>query len=1305
MKGRNVYAYLFCWLFFAGVSLTQSFGQTITTGAVAPTSVCREGTITVTFTPSGVFSAGNVFSAQLSDVTGAFPTNPTVIGTTSAGLVINAKIPANVDPGSAYRIRVVSSAPARVGSTALSVVTINVPAAPNATPPPPYCEGDAATALTATPSAGGTLNWYGTSATGGTRSGTATLPSTNIIGNTLYYVSQTVGGCESPRIPISVTVKDKPNAPVTNPVTLCLNQAATALTATPVAGGTLNWYGTSATGGTRASAAPIPGTTTAGSTTYYVSQTLNGCEGPRAGIVVTISSPPPAPTATAPAPYCEGAPVAALAAVGQNLRWYGTSATGGTASTQATIPSTSLAGTFTYYVSQTVNGCESARTPIVVQVKDAPPAPATAAAPAYCLSQPATALSATPTTGATLNWYGTNATGGTASPTPSVPITTQVGTSMYYVSQTQGGCEGPRAPITVTVKATPSVPAVMSPTIICQSRTATPLAATPSTGGTLNWYGTNQTGGTASPTAPVPSTSATGTTVYYVSQTVNGCESTRTPLTVTVNAVPAAPTTIPPSAYCEGETAQPLTATGQNLKWYGTNSTGGIGSTTPTIPTTTAAVVGTTLYFVTQTVSSCESDRASIAVQVKDRPGAPGTSAIELCQGAPPQPLNATLVANATPNWYGTSATGGTASVNAPLLSTSNVGTVTYYISQSLNDCESPRVGLNVRIKALPGAPSVSSVSLCNKQDPSPLTAGGQNLKWYTGNDAPLGSAPRPNTDNVGTQTFKVSQTSNENCEGPKATITVVVNALPAPPSVSNLTYCQAVPDQPAQNVSPLTANGANLKWYNPDGNAFPNAPTPSISRTGTFNYDVSQTVNNCEGGKATIQVTVNSTAAPTVAKSVVSYCINDKAAPLEASAESGGRLRWIDPYERTTDNAPTPSTINTNVDPQGDAFYVYQIGANGCYSPRATIRVVVNTTPTLSLQAPSNASVNLGQRTSLQLKFTGSAPYSYTISDGYSGRSLRSDTTIMVLPRGNTTYQVIAVTNGCGIGLPGNPATAGVVVRVPTVSTTAFNTSTLCAGTALTVPFITTGEFNPGNSFSIELASLADTTKKYAVPATAVGSPVTGTLPLALPSGQYYVRVKAANPEIGITGTNSPTLLTVRSLPTATLTGTQDIYEGSPANLTIALGGDGPWTVMYADSARSYSATATTSPYVAEVRLARTTTYRLTTVTNNCGTGSISGTATVSVLPLLGIENNSLDPLVKAYPVPTTSVLTVELDLPLTHDPANFEVTDLRGRTVLQSTSRSRRNELDLSSQPNGLYILRIQVGDRHTIRKLVKQ
>ncbi|GAB4035370.1 Ig-like domain-containing protein [Spirosoma gilvum] len=1186
--------------------------------------------------------------------------------------------------------------------TTITVTIKTSPDKPATSTPPSYCPNETASALVATPSGGATLNWYGTNQNG-TASSVATVPNTSSSGTVDYYVSQTLNGCESAKATISVTVKNPPLAPGVSPLSYCVGQSASSLSATPSPGGTLTWYGTASSGGTPSSVSPVPSTSIAGQTTYYVSQKVDGCEGPRAGLTVTVNNIPAAPSATTSLSYCQGVNAPALTASGSGLKWY-TTETGGIGNGTAITPTTSSTGSTIYYVSQTVSGCESQRTAITVTTKTTPGTPNTTPPPIYCQNQAATALVATASGGATLNWYGTNQ-GGTPSSVANTPNTSNFGTINYYVSQTLNSCEGPKATISVTTKPTPGAPGV-SPLLACQNRTGYALSATPSDGGTLNWYGTSQSGGTPTANAPALSTSATGSTIYYVSQSVNSCEGPRASITVTVNTVPAPPTINPPGAYCEGTTAAALSASGASLKWYGTNQTGGSPSSAATVPSTDANAIGTKTYYVTQTVNSCESDRIGIPVQVKDTPDAPGTSGIEFCQGYSAPTLTASLVNSATPNWYGTNQSGGTASSSAPTPSNASPGVTVYYVSQTLSGCEGPRASLSVRVKSTPGAPGVSPVSFCNNSQAQQLSAngsGGTTLKWYDASDNSLGGAPTPNTGSVGTQTFKVSQTSNENCEGPKATITVTIKALPGLPSVSNATYCQSQQDQPSQNVVAVSANGQNLRWYNPDGNSYPSAPTPSIDKAGVQEFKVSQTVDGCEGAKATLQVSVVTPAPPSTPKPVVSYCLNDVATPLEATGEAGSKLKWVDPFGRVLDSA-VPFTFTPSTDPNGDAFYVYQVASYGCYSARTKVVVRVSAPPTLALVAPTTT-VNLGQRAPLQLKFTSVGPFSYTLTGGYTGTSRTTDTTISVLPRGNTIYQIITVANTCGLGLPGNPSTAQINVRVPTVSTSAFTSSTVCSGTSVTVPFTTTGQFNNGNAFRIEVVSAADTSKKYALQNTASGSPVTGTLPTSLPSGQYFVRVNADNPEIGILGSNSPTQLTVRAVASATLTGTQNIYEGTPANLTLAFGGDAPWTATYADSLKSYSVTTGTSPLVLEVRPTQNTTYRLTKVTNFCGSGPISGTATITILPLLGVEDNPLDPLIKTYPVPTDTRLMVELDLPLTHDPATLSLIDANGQPVLQQTTRAKLNELNLSAQPSGLYFLRIQVGDRHTIRKILKQ
>lgn len=80
----------------------------------------------------------------------------------------------------------------------------------------------------------------------------------------------------------------------------------------------------------------------------------------------------------------------------------------------------------------------------------------------------------------------------------------------------------------------PSEPTVVTPISCYQNSVASVLSAT---GTALKWYSV-PTGGIGNSTAPIPLTSVIGTVSYYVSQTINGCESNRKKVDVTVVSMP-----------------------------------------------------------------------------------------------------------------------------------------------------------------------------------------------------------------------------------------------------------------------------------------------------------------------------------------------------------------------------------------------------------------------------------------------------------------------------------------------------------------------------------------------------------------------------------------------------------------------------------------------------------------------------------------------------------------------------------------------------------------------------------------------
>lgn len=447
----------------------------------------------------------------------------------------------------------------------------------------------------------------------------AVAPSTS----TNYWAKVTnIVGCNKTDT-MQVQVNPLPSAPtVSSPVFYCQNAVAVPMTASKAtATDTLYWYNT-ASGGVGTLTAPTPTTATVGSTIYYVGErSAAGCDGNRTPITVTINPPATAPTVSSPVKYCIGATASALTATKafstDTLYWY-TVSSGGTGSIAAPTPSTASAGTTSYYVSsKSVLGCEGNRTPLAVNINGLATAPTVVTPVTYC--QNATALVLTATTAAptdTLYWY-TVSSGGTGVLTAPTPSTVSAGTTNYYVSaKSSSGCEGSRTLLVVNINPLPSAPVVTTPVNYCIGSTPSALSAT---GTGLLWYNA-ASGGTGSASAPTPSTSALGTTNYYVTQTnaTTFCESPRALIAVNVNPIPAAPTVVSPLNLCIGATASALTATGTNLKWYSA-ATGGTGSSTAPTPSTTS--LGSTNYYVSQSSSfNCESPRAVLTVNVQPLP-------------------------------------------------------------------------------------------------------------------------------------------------------------------------------------------------------------------------------------------------------------------------------------------------------------------------------------------------------------------------------------------------------------------------------------------------------------------------------------------------------------------------------------------------------------------------------------------------------------------------------------------------------------------------------------------------------------
>ena len=163
---------------------------------------------------------------------------------------------------------------------------------------------------------------------------------------------------------------------------------------------------------------------------------------------VFFSVAPPV-VATTSYTYCQGATATALTATalnGNSLRWY-TQATGGTYTTTAPVPSTTTAGTYTYYVSQAnVGNDESMRAAITVIVNALPATPVITASgsTSFC-------------TGGSVDLSSSAATGNVWSNNQTTATITVSTTGNYSVTVTDAnGCSSVSAPISVNVSSAPA---------------------------------------------------------------------------------------------------------------------------------------------------------------------------------------------------------------------------------------------------------------------------------------------------------------------------------------------------------------------------------------------------------------------------------------------------------------------------------------------------------------------------------------------------------------------------------------------------------------------------------------------------------------------------------------------------------------------------------------------------------------------------------------------------------------------------------------------------------------------------------
>jgi len=388
----------------------------------------------------------------------------------------------------------------------------------------------------------------------------------------------------------------------------------------------------------------------------------------------------PLPTVNSPQTFCiqQNAVLNNISITGQNIKWY-------TAPTAGTIlPSTAiLENGITYYASQTINGCESSRIPIIVNIQNTLP-PTGNANQLFCSGQNPT-IANIDITGSLIKWYDTSTNGNL------IPITSNIQNGKtYYASQTINGCESQRLAINVSIGNTPNAPVEIYSHSYCKSENAT-LSNLQMTGQNIKWYDTNISA------SVLPNTTLLeNNKTYYASQTL-GCESDRTPVLVQVynTALPTGSTT---KQFCidENATLASIGISGINIKWYDASTNGNI------LPQTTLLQTG--LYYATQTLNNCESERLAVTVKIQDTQIPIADSPQKFCIQKKASIANIDITGQNI-KWFDSASS----AINLPEITLLENG-LTYYASQTINSCESDRIPVTIAILEATSADCINLV-------------------------------------------------------------------------------------------------------------------------------------------------------------------------------------------------------------------------------------------------------------------------------------------------------------------------------------------------------------------------------------------------------------------------------------------------------------------------------------------------------------------------------------------------------------------------------------------------------------------
>ncbi len=964
-----------------------------------------------------------------------------------------------------YYVEQVDAATGCISDRTEVVVTVYaLPLAPMVITPVEYCIGEMSDELNGSVTTGSNLKWYA-AASGGSEIPGTTRPNTTTADQQFFWVTQSATSgstnCESTRTQLTVNVNPPP-AITMQPVDRSVCENGNAIFAVGASDAdTFQWQlfdgsnwndvtNTAPYSGAASNTLNITNATSALNGNQYravASSPAASCaDAISNSAILTVNTAPLAPTNEGDQTECEQDPIQTLTATatppsGASVVWYDAASGGNVVAN----PILEAVGTVTYYAqsNDSGNSCPSVgRTPVTLTIQPAPATPTSGGEQTECEQSPIQTLTATATapSAATVVWYDA-ASGGNV---VANPILDAVGTATYYAQSNDDGTGCPstsRTAVSLSIQPAPAPPVSGGNQTECEAsptQTLTATATVPS-GFTLTWYDAASGGNTVGS----PTLNSVGTITYYAESTNDGtsCESTsRTPVTLTIEAVPAAPTSGGDQTECEASPTQTMAATstapaGAAVVWYDAASGGN------TVGSPTLNSVGTITYYAESrtTGSGCISDsRTPVTLSMNARPTIAVTPASQSCSAdlstysvsvdvnrGTVTSSEGTVTDNGGNNWTISNVTSG----NTITVTVTDGNSCEETLSINAPDCSCPTVT----------APTSGGNQIeCESNPIQALTAtatapAGASVVWYDG--ATNGTiVANPILNSVGSITYYAESVDNvNNCTSATRTpVTLTIQGAPvAPISGGNQTDCEATPTQ-TLTATATNATGTTVVWYDAaSGGA--TVANPILTTLGTMTYYAESRDNgtNCASHSRTaVTLTIEPNPAAPTSGGDQTECETIPIQTLTATATAplDSSVVWYDAASGgSTVTGPTLTTVGTIT------YYAEsQNSTTSCSSTtRTPVTLTIQDTPTIT-PTPSSTSCSSDLTTySVSVDVSNGA---VTSTEGTVTDNGGNNWTITGITSGNDITVTVTATNSCSDAISiTSPDCSCSVVNAPT--------------------------------------------------------------------------------------------------------------------------------------------------------------------------------------------------------------------------------------------------------------------------------